>query len=407
MSSTDYRIDDINSLILNCAISPSLKNVEMNQLNDIIKHICDNIIFYEINHDTYKEETTDKTSFMKGHIFSNTYKDVKNSKIYIKIDEFKLSIEDLIVRLDFINTKKLRLEGPKMLITTIIYVYTIIVFVLLFTYLSYKYGGPEYVGKADNYDIGFVSSTAYIYLFSQLKDHYFEYSELQGQMGDYDEKVCTTISNIIVNIKTIYTHLLKLIEEPAKISCFETITDAAVELYERIYIKDVFRQAREHFKTTVNSINSFIDKQKRYLLKVHNTNMDEKNNNEYMEDFYNILLKGHGKQILQVTDDDKPETMRRNTLLTRASVVARTGSANDAAVGDEVLVDTHSETWYPPKSTETTNDDETTNEEETTKAEVPTNDEGFDERRRNAESSRTNFYGTTTLSIISLIQSLK
>ena len=140
---------------------------------------------------------------MKAHIFPN--EDYKDNKISKKIVDFKSSIEDLIVRLDFINTKKIRLEGPKMLITTIIYIYTIIVFVLLGTYLSYKYGGPEYVGKADNYDIGFVLSTAYIYLFSQLKDHYFEYSELQGQVGHYDEKVCLSISNVILNIKTIYT----------------------------------------------------------------------------------------------------------------------------------------------------------------------------------------------------------
>jgi hypothetical protein len=289
----------------------------MNQLSDIIMHICNNIIFDGIIDAT--DETGEKnyteTANMKEHIFppksdQSTSTDYTDNKISNKIVDFKSSIEDLIVRLDFINTKKIRLEGPKMIITTIIYIYTVIVFVLLFTYLSYKYGGPEYVSKADNYDIGFVSSTAYIYLFSQLKDHYFEYSELQGQVGHYDEKVCSSISNVILNIKTIYTHLLKLIDESTNTVCVDTITNTAVELYKRIYVNDVFRESRNHFKNTVSSINSFVDKQKRYLLKIHNTNMDEKNNNEYMEDFYNILLKGYKKNLLQVTNADKPIKIR-------------------------------------------------------------------------------------------------
>ena len=63
MSSTDYKIDDINSLTLNCSISPSLKNVEMNQLSDIIMHICNNIIFDGIIDAT--DETDDKKIIRK------------------------------------------------------------------------------------------------------------------------------------------------------------------------------------------------------------------------------------------------------------------------------------------------------------------------------------------------------
>ena len=90
---------------------------------------------------------------------------------------------------------------------------------------------------------------------------------------------------------------MKLIDENNITQCVDTITNTAVELYKRIYVNDVFRESRNHFKNTVSSINSFVDKQKRYLLKIHNTNIDEKNNNEYMEDFYNILLKGYKKSF--------------------------------------------------------------------------------------------------------------
>lgn len=334
MSIEDYRIDDIDSLTLNCGISPSLKNIEMNQLSDEIMFICNNIIFDDFDHDTYKKKETDKATFMKQKLFPNS--DRMDNNMVKKMPDFQVTVENLIEKLEFVNTKKTRLEGPRMVISSVIFVYIVIVVVLFLVYMSLKFGGEENAAKADNYNIGFVSSVAYIYLFSQLKDHYFDYSQLQGQVGHYDENICSSLANIIVNIKTIYTHLLKLIEEPKKDSCVVTITDAAVELYERIYIKDVFRQARAHFKTTVNSINSFIDKQKRYLLKVHNTNMDEKNNNEYMEDFYNILLKGHGKQILQVTDDDKPETIRNELTLKSRSKFSSPSLSNSPFTFNDV-----------------------------------------------------------------------
>lgn len=334
MSIEDYRIDDIDSLTLNCGISPSLKNIEMNQLSDEIMFICNNIIFDDFDHDTYKKKETDKATFMKNKLFPNS--DRMDNNMVKKMPDFQVTVENLIEKLEFVNTKKTRLEGPRMVVSSVIFVYIVIVVVLFIVYMSFKFGGEENAAKADNYNIGFVSSVAYIYLFSQLKDHYFDYSQLQGQVGHYDENICTSLANIIKLIKSIYKNLLQL----SKIeSCKNTISTEALELYKLVYVDDVFRQARAHFKTTVNSINSFIDKQKRYLLKVHNTNMDEKNNNEYMEDFYNILLKGHGKQILQVTDDDKPETMRKKlielTLQSRSTTSASVTGTTDVVNSNE------------------------------------------------------------------------
>ena len=334
MSIEDYRIDDIDSLTLNCGISPSLKNIEMNQLSDEIMFICNNIIFDDFDHDTYKKKETDKATFMKQKLFPNS--DRMDNNMVKKMPDFQVTVENLIEKLEFVNTKKTRLEGPRMVVSSVIFVYIVIVVVLFIVYMALKFGGEENAAKADNYNIGFVSSVAYIYLFSQLKDHYFDYSQLQGQVGHYDENICSSLANIIKLIKSIYKNLLQL----SKIeSCKNTISTEALELYKLVYVDDVFRQARAHFKTTVNSINSFIDKQKRYLLKVHNTNMDEKNNNEYMEDFYNILLKGHGKQILQVTDDDKPETIRKKlielTLKSRSTTSASVTGTTDVVKSDE------------------------------------------------------------------------
>lgn len=358
MSMEEYRIDDIDSLTLNCGISPSLKNIEMNQLSDEIMFICNNIIFDDFDHDFYKKvltngiltkeqfdkleilnekdlesskyeidndgtrkklnlEENDITNLlpkiMKAHLFPSNINDVSSYNMVLKMTDFKVTVENLIEKLEFINTKKTRLEGPKMMINSIIFIYIAVVVVLFITYISFKFGGEENAGKADNYNIGFVSTSAYIYLFSKLKDHYFEYSELQGQMGHYDENICASLANIIKNIKSIYKYLLNIKrtdQEYIKI-CKDNIKDQAVQLYKFVHTDEVFKQARAHFKTTVNSINSFIDKQKKYLLKVHNTNMDVKNNNEYMEDFYNILLKGHGTKLLKVDEKDTPLEKRK------------------------------------------------------------------------------------------------
>ena len=299
MSMEDYKIDDIDGLTLNCGISPSLKNIEMNQLSDEIMFICNNIIFDDFDHDAYKDET-DKATFMTSNLFPNEM----DNNMDKKMPDFKVTVENLIEKLEFINTKKTRLEGPRMMVSSVVWIYTVIVVVLFIVYMSFKFSkDKENVAKADNYNIGFVSSAAYIYLFSKLKDHYFDYSELQGQVGHYDANICGSLANIIKCIKSIYKKLLKL---PEDTKCKQKISTEALELYKLVYVDDVFRQARAHFKTTVNSINSFIDKQKKYLLKVHNTNMDVKNNNEYMEDFYNILLKGHGIKLLKVEENETP-----------------------------------------------------------------------------------------------------
>lgn len=307
MSMEDYKIDDIDGLTLNCGISPSLKNIEMNQLSDEIMFICNNIIFDDFDHDAYKDET-DKATFMKDKLFPNK-EAIPDNNMVKKMPDFKVTVENLIEKLEFINSKKTRLEGPRMMVSSVVYIYTVIVVVLFIVYMSFKLSSDkETVAKADNYNIGFFSSGAYIYLFSKLKDHYFDYSELQGQVGHYDENICGSLANIIKTIKSIYKNLLQL---PKIESCKDTISTEALELYKLVYVDDVFRQARAHFKTTVNSINSFIDKQKKYLLKVHNTNMDVKNNNEYMEDFYNILLKGHGLKLLKVDEKETPLEIRK------------------------------------------------------------------------------------------------
>jgi len=361
----EYKIDDIDSLTLNCSISPSLKNIEMNQLSDEIMFICNNIIFDDFDHDFYKKvltngiltddqfkdlETLNGSDFVKNtqyeddvnestrkklklsktditnllpkimeaHLFPSAISDVSSYNMVLKMTDFKVTVDNLIEKLEFINTKKTRLEGPKMMINSIIFIYIAVVVVLFITYISFKYGGEENAGKADNYNIGFVSTSAYIYLFSQLKDHYFEYSELQGQMGHYDENICASLANIIKNIKSIYKYLLNIKKTTDTNACKTNIKNQAVALYKLIYTDEVFKQARAHFKTTVNYINSFIDKQKKYLLKVHNTNMDVKNNNEYMEDFYNILLKGHGIKLLKVEENETP-FQKRNTLINQTN----------------------------------------------------------------------------------------
>lgn len=327
MSMEDYIIDDINSLTLNCGISPSLKNVEMNQLSDEIMFICNNIIFDDFDHDTYKDKT-DKLTFMTSKLFPNKEDRMDNNMVK-KMPDFKVTLESLIEKLDFINSKKTRLEGPKMVINAIIFIYIFVVVALFITYMSFKFGDAKFADQADNYDIGFVSTSAYIYLFSKLKDHYFEYSELQGQMGHYDENICGSLANIIKTIKSIYKNLLQLNNI---VSCKETICADAVELYELVYVKDVFRQARAHFKTTVSSINAFVDKQKKYLLKVHNINMDVKNNNEYMEEFYNIILKGYGIKLLKGAKT--PVEIRNDLILdlNKSVTITKTVSSINATV---------------------------------------------------------------------------
>lgn len=312
---SEYAIEDItDTLVLNCGISPSLKTIEMNQLSDEINFICNSIIFDGIDHDTF---TNDETN-MKAKLFPVTQAKT-DFNIVKKLPEFKVSIEALIEKLEYINNKKNNLQGPKLIVTSILFIYVIAYIIIFLIYLTYLLSDEQGDSqKAEQYNIGFISSAAYIYLFMKMKDHFFEYSQLNNQIGHYDESVCNALSNVITYIKQIYINCLDLIENTE--ACKKSITDAAVELYKLIYKDQVFQRANSHFKGTVNAINAFIDKQKRYLLKVHNTTIESKNNNEYMEELYNILVHGHGVSKLKSLQTEKLPDAKRQELATTTQI---------------------------------------------------------------------------------------
>ena len=315
MDLTEYAIEDItDTLVLNCGISPSLKTIEMNQLSDEINFICNSIIFDGFNHDDYKKIKTemdnDKKTFMTSFLFPS---EISSSDFNIvkKLPEFKVSIEALIEKLEYINNKKNNLQGPKFIVTSILFIYVIAYIIIFLIYLTYLLSDDQGDSqKAEQYNIGFISSAAYIYLFMKMKDHFFEYSQLNNQIGHYDESVCNALSNVITCIKQIYINCLDLIKNTE--ACKKSIVNEAVKLYKLIYEDQVFQRANSHFKGTVNAINAFIDKQKRYLLKVHNTTIESKNNNEYMEELYNILVHGHGVSKLKSLQTEKlPDAKRQ------------------------------------------------------------------------------------------------
>lgn len=315
----------LENMYLQCSDSPNLNDLELSQLSDEILYICDDVLFTHILiDDDFKEDIKTNIKFLIGgqkYTTNNTIKNLKNRifpddnvTFITKSDEMRNSLENLSDKLFSINNKKDVYDTPKTTVNFIIGCY-----VLFFFYSLYKYMqllGDNKPLEAMVYDIGFISNIAYIYMASEFKSRFFEYSELTMTMGNLDSSICSELSNVVNNLKELFSFIIKYKEAKLEsnnnvaANCKNSIIVKMMLIYNDVKIKNIFIAAKSHFKQTVNYINKFIDKQKQFLLKQENIEV-RVSNNENMEKFYKLVFKGMDQGVF---DNIKPASVARAEL---------------------------------------------------------------------------------------------
>lgn len=330
----ETNVDNIE-LHLNCNVSPNLTDLELMQLSDEIMYIAEDILFADIIGNTEYEKAMEyNTNLGKMSNILSTFLDKNkvpqqlknkntNGNIYINIlhgesglikkqVEFQNSIEALAGKTDYMNNKISKSDSAKDMITYVVYLY--IIFYIYFLYQYIVALGSGNTEKAVIYDIGFVSNLAYIYLFDTLKNRFFEYSNISMTLGNLDSSVCSDLSIVVNCLDTIYKNASKINKALMSTKTFQSSSPQAdnltacersiltnmYKIYDIIYIKKIFTSSKSHFKDTVNAINKFIDKQKKYLLLSENIDAaNDSSANETMEAIYDVLVKGRPHDIFK------------------------------------------------------------------------------------------------------------
>jgi hypothetical protein len=232
--------------------------------------------------------------------------------LVMKILEFSNSIESLASKTDYINNKVSNTDSSKSMITYVVYLYIVIYIYFLYQYIVALGSGDS--EKAITFDIGFISNLAYIYLFDTLKNRFFEYSNISVTLGNLDTSVCSELSIIVNCLDSISKSTSKINKALIAKKTFESsspppddltacersIVTNMYKIYDIVYIKKIFTSSKSHFKETVNSINKFIEKQKKYILKTENIDAaSDSTTNDTMEAIYDVLVKGRPHDIFK------------------------------------------------------------------------------------------------------------
>lgn len=322
-------------LQLNCNVSPNLTDLELTQLSDEIMYITEDILFTNIignpdyekamEYNIQQNKTTSNilSTFLDKNKRPQQLKNKDGNNVHLnllhgesglvmKVLEFDNSIEALANKTAYINSKVSKSESAKGMITNVVYLY-----IIIYIYFLYQYVVALGTGDAENaatYDIGFISNLAYIYLFDTLKNRFFEYSDISVTLGDLDTSVCSDLS-IIVNCLDAISKSTSKINKAAiakktfessslppddLAACERSIITNMYKIYDIVYIKKIFTSSKSHFKETVNAINKFIEKQKKYILKTENIDAaNDSSNNETMEAIYDVLVRGRAHDIFK------------------------------------------------------------------------------------------------------------
>ena len=317
----------INSMSLNCGESPNLTDLDMNRISDNVNYICNDLLFIEI----LREENNDAKELLDKHAqalkdgqsINSTEKDKIDQLLFPKVDtpmfikkrqDFAMSLEDLSEKLDSINTKKDSFKVFQSTVYAVLVVYGVIY--LYFAYWYIKSFASDDIAKrssAEQYNIGFVTNIAYFYLLVTLSESFFAYSKLSVTMGDLDTSVCGGLSDLVESLKIIFRDCKA---DKSKSECRDKVLRELYKIYYLKYIRNIFIAAKSEFKQTVNSINKFVAKQKKFLMKEDNIDSTFTNDNAAFEEFYNILLHNHGIKLFKST---KSPIERRDSLSSRYS----------------------------------------------------------------------------------------
>lgn len=346
------------SIMLNCGATPKLSDLELNVISDDVNYICDELLFVHLLKDknrayrlildndiklikdfrnekivpkrlTKMQKERFKDIDIPNSDLSDPRKAIKKvtekmnnflfpddpkPKIWNNVTEFEEALDRLGENLEGINGKKESLGySVRYAMQPSVYFYIAYIVYMFYNYvqtlLDTENGGAV---KAEIYNIGFISQSTYAALIYRFTQHYEKYLKITYTDGDLDSGVCSSVSDIITHIRVFYRKLmcLKGNETNAnKINCTKLMLDAMYEIYEDKYVNNVFMAAKSEFKAAVNSINKFIEKKNKFLLREENFDANYTADNEAFEHVYRVFLHNAGANLFK---DNRNANKRRN-----------------------------------------------------------------------------------------------
>lgn len=347
---TDEEQERIDSIVLNCGATPKLSDLELNVISDDINYICEDILFPQVMKDENRayrlvldndiqlitnadaaaktpdsQQVKDRFKAIdvdaKDKMDKSTYEDAKdkmdeflfpegNPVVLNKIPEFEEALDRLGENLERINDKKENLtKYTKGGMTAMLVIYIVyIVYMLgkyMYTLLDVESGGAV---LAEKYNIGFATQSTYVALLWRYKDHYENFLKISYTDGDLDSGVCTAVSGIVTHIRTFYENLICYKKENTA-DCRNGMLTNMYGIYEDKYVKNVFMAAKSELKASVNSINKFVEKQNKFLLREENFDVNYTADNDAFEHVYRVFLHNAGANLFK---DGRTAKIRRD-----------------------------------------------------------------------------------------------
>ena len=258
----------------------------------------------------------------------------ENPVVVDKFKEFESALERLSDNLETLNGKKDSIQSAMSGMRALIISYIIYIVIIFYMYIKYLFFDDDAdMATVERYNIGFVTQLTYTTLVYRFSLHYENYFKIAVTEGDLDSGVCGDISRMIDNIRTIHGKLRCYIypDQNTDKDCRNAVLLAMYHLYESKYVQNVFIAAKSEYREAVNSVNGFVEKQRKFLLKENNVDVNFTADNESLEQVYDVLLHNAGASLMKGT---RTATERRNALFTQY------GQANyDAFLQDKVLDD--------------------------------------------------------------------
>ena len=356
----EEQLERVASIELNCGSTPKLNDLELNIISDEINYICDDLLFVEAMKDKNRKfrmvldndiefirkyKAGEEGFRLKDNMQRARFRDIgvpirgnHNTilgKVVNKMDEFLLpddprpviwnsvhefeeSLDRLVDKLSNINGKtesmdKFAKRGQRMVLVYVIYIvgmfYMYLATLVGFSYL-FMFGG-EYEGEqgalaAERYNIGFVSQVTYLSMVHRSLGNYGKFCKIVYTDGDLDAGVCRDLSGIVKNVKIFYEALL--CTKKGTSNCKPAMLNSLYSIYEDKYVKNIFMAAKSEYKEAVNSITKFVDKQKKFMLREDNFDINYTTDNEVFENLYRVLLHNGGVELFR---DDRNAHSRR------------------------------------------------------------------------------------------------
>lgn len=370
---TSEEIERGDSLILDCGATPKLSDLELNVISDEINYVCDDVLFAVVMKDEnrayklvldndiqlildalketpqYPEELNDmqKQRFKDIGVTDNNSTNAVRTVItkmgeflfptstllqyYENTTDLEECLDRLVESLEGINGKKESLaKTVRWTVQPVIYMYIGYIIVKFYYYGKTLFDEDGGAVKAEEYNIGFASQSTYAALLMRYAKHYEKYCKIVYTDGDLNSGVCSSVKDIVANISIFYKKLICYKQDNSSDECVGLMRKAMYELYRDKYVNNIFIAAKSGFKNSVNSINNFVEKQRKFLLREENFDVNYTADNEAFEHVYRVFLHNAGVKLFK---DDRSATVRRNELKTKH----QSGGNYDTFIKDDLL----------------------------------------------------------------------